>query len=120
MFFIDIVELYNSVIKYYKQSLQTEGEKSKFKYINQIKACKKSNDKHIKNTMLMVSNLPTSYCHKNISKHLFEIWWMDLIPDLCLRYDLPFACIWLVTFTGYITVHLEKFGTGIHLLPIVQ
>lgn len=54
--------------------------------------------------MLMIANLPTLYCHKNIIKHQFEIWWMDLIPDLCIRYDTHFACVWLTLLVCYSTL----------------
>lgn len=47
LFFIDIVELYKCHKILCTQSIQTE-KKSKLKYINQIKACKRSNDTYIK------------------------------------------------------------------------
>ena len=60
LFFIDIVELYNRVIKQYKQSLQIEEKKANVNILTRRKHVKDPMINTLNNNMLMVSNLPTS------------------------------------------------------------
>lgn len=119
LFFIDIVELYNSVIKYYKQSLQIEGEKKA--NLNILTRLKHAKDPMINtlNNMLMVCNLPTIGSLYSVTKILninlkFGEWTWFLI----YIYNIPFACICLILLI--VLQYLEKFGIGIYLLSTMQ
>lgn len=74
MFFIDIVELYNSVIKYYKQSFQIEREKkANLNILTRLKHAKDPMINTLNNNMLMVYNLPTIGSLYSITKILVNI-----------------------------------------------
>lgn len=74
LFFIDIVELYKCHKILCTQSIQTE-KKANLNILTRLKHAKDPMILTLKNNMLMVSNLPTLYHHKNVSKIQLEIWW---------------------------------------------
>ena len=118
LFFIDIVGLHNSTVKYYKQSLQID--KKKQTDITRLKHAKDPMMNTLSNMQIcLIYPIQVLYIvMKIININLkFGEWTWFLIY---IWYGIPF-CMYMVNLTGCVTVHW-KFGTDIYLsiLPIVQ
>jgi succinate dehydrogenase/fumarate reductase cytochrome b subunit len=73
--------------------------------------------------MIMLSNLFTMGSPYLVTKILVNSLICKLVngPDFWFEYKICYSlCIYMVNFTGCVTVYLEKFGISINLLPTMQ